>query len=93
MKLEMEETDLRRIAEMVAEQLKPMLNIPANGKADVRGQDKLLDIPKLCDYLDVSERWVRGRMSKKVLPFYKMEGLVRFKKSEIDFYMKTNKAH
>lgn len=91
MKLEMEESDLKKIALMVAEQLKPMLSVPANGQADNR-KDEYLDIKTLCDYLLVGERWVRGKVTNKLLPHYRVDGMIRFKKSEIDVYMRTGKA-
>jgi len=94
MKFEIEESDLRRIAAMVVEQLKPVLSVPVTGKSDNASQDEgFMDIPKVCEYLGVSESWVRQRVNNKVFPSYRMEGLIRFKKKDIDIFMKTNRCH
>ncbi len=93
MKIELEERDLRRIANMVVEQLRPILisppaQVPSQGKAD-NENEAMIDIPSLCKYFGVSERWVRSRISEKTIPCYKMEGLWRFKKKEVERFLKT----
>lgn len=78
MKIELETQDIEIIAQRVVELLKPLL--ASNGKQD----DEILDLKGLCSYLHVSEKWVYERTHLKEIPHLKINGLLRFRKSEID---------
>lgn len=93
MNIEFEESDLIKIAEMVAEKLKPMLSVPSIGTADNKPNYTVMDIPKLCEYLSVSERWVRAQVAKKEIPHFKAGGLLRFQQKAIDVYMRNNRCN
>lgn len=89
MKVEFDFADLKTIADMVAEQLRPMLQgVPSEGKSE----DEIMDIPALCEYLDVKERWVRHQITLKGIPFFRLGNRIRFRKREIDHYIKVNRA-
>ena len=92
MNIVLQEQDLIRIADMVAERLKPMLNLPANGTAD-NNPNAVMDITKLCDYLSVTERWVRTRVANKEIPHFKAGGFIRFQQKAIDVYIKNNRCY
>lgn len=91
MKIELEHTDLQKIADMVAERLRPMLQpeVPVVGRAD----DSIMDIPELCRYLAVKERWVRGKISQQGIPYFRLGNRIRFSRQAIDRYMKANRVH
>lgn len=103
MRIELEEKDLQRIANMVVEKLRPILvSVPSHGTSDTTTQendkcnlsekDGFMDMKKLCEYLGTSQRWVRTRMSNRELPHHKIGNLVRFKKKDIDTFMRTIRA-
>jgi excisionase family DNA binding protein len=92
MKIEFEQTDLQRIAEMVAERLLPMLK-PSKAQSKGRVDDSFMDLPQLCTYLSMSERWVRDKVSQKAIPYYRVGGILRFSVNEIDGYLRASKGN
>ncbi len=81
MKVELEVHEIEKIAEQVAERLKPVL-IKAKGKHD--SEDILFDVSELMEYLKVSDKWVYARTRSRKIPFKKVDGVLLFRKSEID---------
>jgi len=84
MKAELEHTDIEAIAVRVAELLKPLLSGTARHEEDV-----IFDIKELADYLKVSKQWVYERTHLKEIPHLKIDGQLRFRKSDIDKWLKT----
>lgn len=85
MRTELENSDIECIAQRLAEILKPLL-LDSQKESD---QSAYLDIQGLADYLKVSKQWIYERTRTKAIPHLKKEGLLRFRKSDIDAWLKT----
>ena len=83
MKTTLEPEDIQAIAEKVIEKLKPVLS--GNGKQ--AGNDELFNIQDVCNYFKVSKQWVYERTHLNEIPFYKIDGHLRFKKLELDKWL------
>lgn len=73
------------IADKVIEKLKPV--IASNGKHDT--EDVIFDVSGLSKYLNVSHKWIYERTQFKEIPFLKIKGLLRFRKSAIDKWINS----
>ncbi len=83
MKIEIDDKELlKEIVEQVIQRLKPMLN----GSHGHKG-DKLMDVKRLADYLQVKESWVYKKVHKREIPFYKAGKFPRFRKKHIDIWL------
>jgi len=82
LKTQLEREDIQAIAQAVMELLKPV--VAGNGKKE---NDAIFDVQGLSSYLKVSKQWVYERTHLNEIPFYKIEGHVRFKKSDIDKWL------
>jgi excisionase family DNA binding protein len=51
--------------------------------------DKLLTAPELCDLLRVKMTYVYWLTHQRKIPFIKMQGHLRFRKSDIDNWLKS----
>lgn len=85
MKVQFEQEDIQDIALKVVELLKPILS--GNGRHEV--EDTIFDVKGLCDYLHVSDKWVYERTHLKEIPHLKVNGLLRFRKKEIDKWLNS----
>ena len=83
--IELTHDDKQDIAALVVESLKPLLSL--NGSKD---NDIIFDVPGLAEYLNVPESWVRDRVSNKIIPFFRAGKYIRFKKPEIDRWIKKH---
>lgn len=83
MKSELEPQDIEAIALRVAELLKPLLS--GNGRHEA--EDTIFDVRGLCDYLHVSDKWVYERTHLKEIPHLKVNGLLRFRKRDMDKWL------
>ena len=81
MKIELEVSDIERIAERVVEQLKPMFNNSHDSKGD-----ELMDVKGLIKYLKVKESWVYEKVHTRQIPFRKVGKFPRFPKKHIDLW-------
>jgi excisionase family DNA binding protein len=52
-------------------------------------KDTFLTVKELSTYLNVKGKTIYSWVSKKVIPFYRMQGALRFKKVEIDLWLKN----
>ena len=87
MKTELEPQDIRAIVEEVIESLKPVLSSKVgNGRYE---EDIIFDVEKLADYLRVSKSWIYERTSLKEIPHLKIDGHLRFRKQDIDKWLKA----
>lgn len=76
---------VKEIAHDVVKALKPFL--------DSRGEpDTIFTVEGLAGYLQVSPKWVYERTHLKEIPFYKIGGLCRFRKKDIDRWLDTLKT-
>jgi excisionase family DNA binding protein len=80
---ELEPEDIQAIATAVMELLKPVIADNSKNENDVT-----FDVQGLSSYLKVSKQWVYERTHLNEIPLYKIEGHLRFKKSEIDKWLK-----
>jgi excisionase family DNA binding protein len=84
LKTQLEQDDIQAIATAVIEKLKPLF--AGNGK---REDDIIFDVPGLAKYLNVSHKWIYERTQFKEIPFLKVKGLLRFRKSAIDKWINS----
>lgn len=49
------------------------------------------DIKELSDYLCIKVNTLYGKVHRKEIPFYKLGGLIRFKKTDIDAWLEDSK--
>ena len=85
MRTELESQDIEAITLRVVELLKPLLS--GNGRHEA--EDIIFDVKGLCDHLHVSDKWVYERTHLKEIPHLKVNGLLRFRKKEIDKWLNS----
>ncbi|MFZ5988085.1 MAG: helix-turn-helix domain-containing protein [Bacillota bacterium] len=85
MKIDLEHQDIEPIAQRVIELLKPILK--DNGKLEQ--ENIIFDVKGLCSYLKVSDKWVYERTHLKEIPYLKVNGLLRFRKKDIDKWLSS----
>lgn len=85
MRTELESQDIEAITLRVVELLKPLLS--GNGRHEA--EDIIFDVKCLCDHLHVSDKWVYERTHLKEIPHLKVNGLLRFRKKEIDKWLNS----
>jgi excisionase family DNA binding protein len=59
---------------------------------DLSVNKKYLTLQEAAEYLRVSERNLRNIVKSNKIPFYKPEGKILFKVSELDKYIENNKV-
>ena len=59
---------------------------------DLSVNKKYLSLPEAAEYLRISDRNLRKLAKNSKLPFYKLEGKILFKISELDKYIEKNKV-
>jgi excisionase family DNA binding protein len=52
-------------------------------------KDTFFTVKELSEYLNVKGKTIYSWVSKGVIPFYRIQGVLRFKKSEIDLWLRT----
>jgi excisionase family DNA binding protein len=72
------------IAQRVVELLKPIL---AHRKSET--EDVIFDVQSLAKYLKVSKKWIYERTQLKEIPHIKVNGLLRFRKRDIDKWLNS----
>ena len=87
MLIELDDRDIERIANKVAELLKALLKSSFQKDA----QELILDVNGLASYLKVTKSWVYERTHLNEIPHYKIGKFTRFKKKEIDKWLEENK--
>ena len=93
MKTELESHEIRAIVKEIlpelADALRPHLSVNGN---DGDG-DLIFDVPGLCEYLHVTEKWIYERTHLKEIPYYKLSNKVlRFRKKDIDKWIESRKT-
>ena len=74
-----------QIVEKLFERMKPFLS----DKGTNENGDFLFDVPKLAEYLKASKKWIYERVQFKEIPYLKVNGLLRFRKKDIDKWLQT----
>ena len=83
MKIEIEPQDIEAIAQRVSDILRPMLGRIERGDGS-NGNDAILDVKGLAEYLHVTPSWIYKQVSLKAIPYFKTGKYPRFKRKEID---------
>lgn len=76
MKTIMDQEDVELIAQRVVEMIKPLLSTREENS------EIIFSVEELAEYLRVSVKWVYDHVYE--LPHFKLGGLLRFRKQEID---------
>ncbi len=85
MKVEFEKDDLQAIAGEVAALIAPLLS----GKGTIPAvEDPVFDVSGLAEYLKTTPKWVYNHIHD--LPYFKIDGLLRFRKKAIDRLFEQN---
>jgi len=84
MKTELETQEIEAIADKVVDKLKPII-----GSGDKYQDDIIFDVKGLVDYLKVSKQWIYQRTHLKEIPHLKIDGQLRFRKRDIDKWLKS----
>jgi len=74
------------IADKVIEKIKPIIAQNGNHEDDI-----VFDVQRLAEYLNVSKQWIYERSHLKEIPHIKKQGLLRFRKREIDKWLDSDK--
>lgn len=84
MKTELEIQEIEAIADKVIEKLKPIIS-----SHDKYEDDIIFDVDGLADYLKVSKSWIYERTHLKEIPHLKIDGQLRFRKKDIDKWLRS----
>ena len=82
-------------ADSVVDTLNPALY---NGHNRMEGMslavvpDKLLTTQEVCELLKVSDNYIYGLTHLKKIPYIKMQGLLRFRRSDIDDWLRAQEV-
>jgi excisionase family DNA binding protein len=53
----------------------------------LKQETKLININELARLWGVKESWIRSQIFKKSIPYYKVQGLIRFNTSEVNSWI------
>ena len=84
MKIELDEKDIEAIAQRVAENIKSQPTVSGGYGVDIT----IMDVDGLAQYLKVGKQWVYDRVHRNAIPHYKLGKYPRFRKSEIDEWLR-----
>jgi len=76
---------VREISQEVVKAIRPLLS----GRTE---DDTILDVEGLAEYLKVSKKWIYERVQFKEIPYCKVGGHLRFKKSDITKWIDSQKT-
>ncbi len=82
MKIEIETSDLEKIAEMVIERIKPLL---ANSHDSTHSE--LITVKEVARYIKEKESTIYKKVHQRTIPFLKTGGSSRFRKKHIDIWL------
>jgi len=82
MELRFNEEDLEALSNLLADKVieKVKTLLPQNQPKS----DGLLTVSELSQYLKVKESWIYQKVHSREIPYHKLGGKLRFRKSEID---------
>ncbi len=84
MKIELEASDIERIAERVVEQITPLLR--QNSKSN---DSELLTVDELASYLKAKKSTIYDKVHSKSIPFLKNGNTLRFRRKHIDLWLQN----
>jgi len=84
-----EQSDIQLLAKELLRELRPILK----GSEETSANDFIFDIKQLSEYLNVPVTWIYRQTSDHNIPYYKLGRYNRFKKSEIDEWLETQKVN
>lgn len=76
------EQELEELANKLADKLFVKL------KERLNQEEELLTLEQACDYLKCNKSWLYKKVQQKEIPFVKVGKYLRFKKKELDRWMK-----
>jgi excisionase family DNA binding protein len=76
---------INRLARQVSKRLVPVIERVRQGSE----QDTLFDVRTLAIYLKASRKWIYERTHLKEIPCFKVKGLLRFRKKDIDQWLRA----
>lgn len=85
MKINLEKEDIQAIVLAVLEAIRPLLS--ANGKH--HAEETIFTPETLAEYLGVPLSWVYKQTFLKTIPYLKIGKYIRFKRTDIDKWIKT----
>ena len=65
--------------------------VPLSGFTSTTHSKQFFTVKELSEYMNVKPKTIYSWVAKNVLPFYQFEVAIRFKKSEIDTWIKNHK--
>ncbi len=83
MKIELEQTDIDRIASEITQRV--LEGLKSSIATTLPHEDTILTVKTLAAYLMTTPKWVYSHVYE--LPHFKVHGLLRFNKSEINKYL------
>ena len=84
MKIELENSDIERIAERVVEQITPLLR--QNSKSN---DNELMTVDELASYLKAKKSSIYDKVHNKSIPFLKHGNSLRFRRKHIDLWLQN----
>ena len=84
-----EKSDIQLFVKEVLKELMPILKTSEKTSAN----DFIFDVKQISEYLNVPDSWVYRQTCDHNIPYYKLRGYLRFKKSEIDKWMEEQKVN
>ncbi len=84
MKIELEVSDIERIAERVVKQITPLLS--HNSKSN---DNELMTVEELADYLKVKKSTIYDKVHNRTIPFLKNGNLLLFRRKHIDLWLQN----
>jgi len=71
------------------DRIEEILNIKKVSKRELDGEE-IIDNQDLCNFLGVTKRTLQRYRNRKLIPFYKIDGKMYYKKSEILEFFKNH---
>ncbi len=87
MKIELEQNDIDRIASEISRRV--LEGLKSSIITATPPEDEILTVKTLASYLMTTPKWVYSHIYE--LPHFKVHGLLRFRKSEINKYLAMSK--
>ena len=84
-----EKSDIQLFVKEVLKELVPTLK----GLEKSSANDFIFDVKQISEYLNVPDTWVYRQTCDHNIPYYKLGGYLRFKKSEIDKWLEEQKVN
>ena len=84
MRAHLDDDDIQVIVKSITEALRPLL-----GSQRESSGEEILDVEELSAYLKVPQTWIYERTHLKEIPYLKVGGKLRFRRREIEKWLKS----